>query len=166
MRGPAGGFIYVRRQNRRGEEVGGIVPHITLESIAKDEPPKEEILVDHAEKNDKITRVAGPFCVEATIPTPVDWEGNGKSDDAADAEAESYGSYIDRMLDVLRRAPVLQVGGGQAATLSNIRPPAKSLALSAEAVIANGAEHSVTLVFGPENGAISEGAVYEAAREA
>ena len=25
-RGPAGGFIYKRRQNRKGEEVGGIVP--------------------------------------------------------------------------------------------------------------------------------------------
>jgi hypothetical protein len=39
------------------------------------------------------------------------------------------------MLDVLRRAPVLQLGGGQSVTLRNIRPPAKSLALSAEATI-------------------------------
>ena len=34
-----GGFVYKRRQNKKGEEVGGIVPHVTLKSIANDEPP-------------------------------------------------------------------------------------------------------------------------------
>src|SRR6202049_3364592 len=43
-RGPAGGFMYKRRQNNRGEEVGGIVPHVTLRSIANDESPDEEVL--------------------------------------------------------------------------------------------------------------------------
>ena len=37
-RGPAGGFVYIRKQNSKGEEVGGIVPHVTLKSIANDEP--------------------------------------------------------------------------------------------------------------------------------
>src|SRR5204863_9895060 len=37
--GPQGGFVYKRRQNRKGEEVGGLVPHITLKSLAKDEQP-------------------------------------------------------------------------------------------------------------------------------
>jgi adenine-specific DNA-methyltransferase len=36
--GPAGGFVYKRKQNNKGEEVGGIVPHITLKSIANSEP--------------------------------------------------------------------------------------------------------------------------------
>ncbi len=132
-RGPAGGFLYSRRQNRRGEEIGGIVPHVTLKSIANNEPADEEILVDRPEKESGITRVAGPFCVEATIPMPVDWEGDGGS--VARGGAQDWGSYLDRMLDVLRRAPVLQLGGGQSVTLRNIRPPAKSLALSAEAVV-------------------------------
>ncbi|MCE3590702.1 hypothetical protein LXJ59_29365, partial [Escherichia coli] len=35
--GPAGGFVYERRQNRSGEEVGGIVPRITLGSLANDQ---------------------------------------------------------------------------------------------------------------------------------
>src|SRR5581483_10373497 len=47
--GPAGGFVYRRRQNAKGEEVGGIVPHITLKSIANNEPPEEEVLVDRPE---------------------------------------------------------------------------------------------------------------------
>src|SRR3990172_5961340 len=44
-RGPAGGFVYKRKQNSKGEEVGGIVPHVTLKSIANNEPPAEEVLV-------------------------------------------------------------------------------------------------------------------------
>jgi len=60
-RGPVGGLEYQGRQNQKGEEVGGIVPHIKLEDIAKNEPSKEEILVDHPEVDNKITRITGPF---------------------------------------------------------------------------------------------------------
>ncbi|TDA67548.1 MAG: site-specific DNA-methyltransferase [Clostridia bacterium] len=164
-RGPAGGFVYVRRQNCKGEEIGGIVPHITLESIANNEPPKEEILVDRPEVVPNVTRVTGPFCVEATIPTPVDWEDVDEAQALAE-EPEGYGSFMGRMLEVLRKSPVLHLGGGKTVTLKNVRPPAKTLALSAEAVVANGDEKPVAIVFGPENGAVSERLVYEAAREA
>ena len=187
-RGPAGGFVYKRKQNNKGEEVGGIVPHVTLKSIANDEPPSEEVLVDRPEVESKITRVSGAFCVEATIPTPVDWEGDGIEDSGA---AEGYGSFVERMLEVLRKSPVLHVGGGRTVTLSRIRPPAKSLSLSAEAVVDNSdlkaspqladvsreaeekarrllpfSQQPVALAFGPENGAVSEKLVYEAAKEA
>jgi len=37
-KGPASGFVYKRKQNKKGEEVGGIVPHITLKSIAQNQP--------------------------------------------------------------------------------------------------------------------------------
>lgn len=164
-RGPAGGFVYMRKQNRKGEEIGGIVPHITLESIANNEPPKEEILVDRPEVVPNIVRVTGPFCVEATIPTPVDWEDAGQEQTLAEGP-EGYGSFTGRMLEVLRKSPVLHLGGGKTVTLKNVRPPAKTLALSAEAVVANGEEKPVAIVFGPENGAVSERLVYEAAREA
>ena len=157
----------IRKQNRKGEEVGGIVPHITLKSIANNEPPDEEILVDRPEIQNNITRVTGPFTVEATIPTPVDWEGGEEKSPSGIAEpVEAYGSFIDRMLEVLRKSPVLQVGGGKTITLKNVRPPAKTLSLSAEALVENGTEASVALVFGPENGAVSEKLVFEAAREA
>lgn len=164
-RGPAGGFEYKRKQNKKGEEVGGIVPHITLKSIANNEPPAEEVLVDRPEVENGITRVTGPFCVEATIPTPVDWEGDGVEDSGA-VSTEAYGSFVDRMLEVLRKSPVLRLEGNKTVTLRSIRPPAKTLSLSAEALIANGQEKPVAFVFGPENGAVSEKLVYEAAREA
>ncbi len=161
-RGPAGGFAYKRKQNKKGEEVGEIVPHVTLKSIANNEPPAEEVLVDRPEVENGITRVTGPFCVEATIPTPVDWEGGGVEDSEADSR-ESYGSFVDRMLEVLRKSPVLRLEGNKTVMLKNIRPPARTLSLSAEALVANGQDKPV---FGPENGAVSEKLVYEAAREA
>jgi adenine-specific DNA-methyltransferase len=165
-RGPIGGFVYKRKQNNKGEEVGGIVPHVTLKSIANDEPPQEEVLVDRPEKVSGIVRISGPFAVEATIPTPVDWEGDGHGDSGA-GESESHGSFVERMIEVLRRSPVLHVGGGKTVTLKNVRIPAKTLTLSAEAQVDAMAEgqRPVAIVFGPENGAVSEKLVYEAGKE-
>jgi adenine-specific DNA-methyltransferase len=163
-RGPAGGFVYERRQNKKGDEVGGIVPHVKLETIANNEQPQEEVLVDRPEQDAKITRVTGPFCVEATIPTPQDWEEVSTSSDSI--ETSTDGSFVDRMVEILRRTPVLRLEGNRIVTLKSVRPPAKSLSLSAEAVVTNGAEKAVAFVFGPENGAVSEKLVYEAAREA
>ena len=164
-RGPAGGFIYQRKQNKKGEEIGGIVPHITLKSIANNEPPAEEVLVDRPEIKSGIIRVTGPFTFEATIPTPVDWEGDGVEDSGAVTQ-EDYGTFVDRMIEVLRKSPVLRLEGNRTVQLKQIRPPAKSLSLSAEAMITNGKDKAVAIVFGPENGAVSEKLVYEAAREA
>lgn len=172
--GPGGGFVYERRQNSTGEEVGGIVPHVTLKSIANDEPPDEEVLVDRPEVDSEFVRVAGPFVVEATIPTPVDWEGDGLEDSGAE-DVGTYGSFIERMIEVLRRSPVLHLGGGKTVDIANIRPPIKSLSLSAEGVAFQTEGKSrdlatepkpVAFVFGPENGAVSETLVHEALKEA
>lgn len=192
-RGPAGGFVYKRKQNRKGEEVGGIVPHVTLESIANNEPPKEEVLVDRPEKDGHITRVTGAFCVEGTIPTPVDLApSDGAIEDPESADSrEAQSTFTDRMLEILRKSPLLRLAGKTTVTLRNIRPPAKTLSLSAEALVdatapgqkasladavQEAAEKSgnalalsakpVALVFGPENGAVSEKLVYQAALEA
>jgi adenine-specific DNA-methyltransferase len=190
LKGPASGFVYRRRKSKSGSEVGGIVPHVTLETIAKNEPPTEEILVDQPEPLGTITRVTGPFCVEATIPTPMDWhEAETRSEAPIDARAD--GSFVDRMLEVLRKSPVLRLEGNKTVTLKNIRPPAKSLSLSAEAMVdatapgqkptlsdavqeareKNGialplSAKPVAFVFGPENGAVSEKLVFMAAKEA
>ena len=169
-RGPAGGFQYRRRQNAKGEETGGIVPHVTLESIANEEPVTEEVLVDRPEKDRAVVRVSGPFCVEATIPTPVAWEGNVEGSagglPTAITAALAQKNHAERMIEVLRHSPVLHVGGGHRIELSNIRPPALTLSLSAEALIDADQEQTVAIVFGPENGAVSEKTVFEAAREA
>jgi adenine-specific DNA-methyltransferase len=165
QRGPAGGFIYLRRQNNKGEEIGGLVPHVTLESIAKAQGASEEVLVDRPEVAKDVVRVTGPFCFEATIPTPVDLDGDGVDDGRV--STESFGSYVERMIEVLRRSPNLRLEGNRSVTLQNVRPPGRALTLAAEAMIgANGTTKPVAIVFGPENGAVSERLVYEAAREA
>jgi adenine-specific DNA-methyltransferase len=64
---------------------------------------------------------------------------------------------------VLRKSPILRVDGGRTVTFTGIRPPARTLSLSAEAAVDDA---PVAIVFGPENGAVSEKLVYEAAREA
>ena len=165
-RGPVGGFEYRRRQNRKGEEVGGIAPHITLESIARDEPAKEEVLFDRPEKDSSVTRVSGPFCVEATIPTPVDWEGDGEEDSGDAASVEAYADHVERMIEVLRRSPVLHLRGGQRVAISKIRRPARTMSLSAEALMEGEEKQAAAIVFGPENGAVAEMLAFEAAREA
>jgi adenine-specific DNA-methyltransferase len=159
-RGPASGFAYLRKQNKNGKEIGGIVPHLMLDHIANAQPPIEEVLVDRPEATSSITRVTGPFCVESTIPTP---------SDAVEVEVEPRkddGSFVSRMLEVLRKSPILHTGENKTLTLKSIRPPAKSLTLSAEGVAINGEERNVAFVFGPENGAVTESLVFEAAREA
>ena len=162
-RGPVGGFVFKRKRNNRGEEVGGIVPHVTLGSIANNEPPAEEVLVDRPEVETGITRVSGPFVVEGTIPTPVEWDGGDQPEAGANGQAD--GTFTDRMLEVLRRSPVLRLEGNKTVTLKNVRPPAKTLSLSAEALVVDGDERPVSFVFGPENGPVGERQVQEALRE-
>ena len=119
----------------------------------------------------------------------MDWtEGPGEK---RTAETETEISFVDRMLEVLRRSPVLRLEGNKTVTLKSVRPPAKTLSLSAEGLVdatalGNGAtlaeavqeakeknglalplsQKPVAIVFGPENGAVSEKLVFEAAKEA
>lgn len=188
--GPQGGFVYKRKQSRRGEEVGGLVPHITLKSIANEETPATEVLVDRPEVNDKVTRVAGPFVVEATIAPAqtVDFEAEtaaqpeAQSLDAAlgDADAANGGlplqvaepagryadpaTHIERMTQVLRQSKTLRLPGNRELVLADIRRMTDSDAIHAEGLDAEG--NRIAVVFGPEDGAISSDVVFEAAREA
>jgi adenine-specific DNA-methyltransferase len=172
-RGPAGGLVYQRKQNNKGEEIGGIVPHITLKSIANNEKPDEEVLVDRPEILKGITRVTGAFTFEATIPSPVPTdEQNEISQDAS--------SFTDRLLEVLKQTPVLQLQGNRTVKFQSIRKPTKSLNLSAEAIVEKNIKNSsnntvtddveitqsVAFVFGPENGQIVERTIHQAAIEA
>lgn len=127
-----------------------------------------------------ITRVTGPFVFEATIPTV---EGLDEDPVTPGIQSEEYQDHVTRMTEILRRAPVLRLPGNQTVTLKQIRPPAKTLGLSAEALVDkptldNLAEDAssqpgllrdlepVAILFGPENGPISERLVREAWDEA
>ncbi len=180
-RGPAGGFVYRRKQNQKGEEVGGIAPHITLRSIAQNEPPQEEVLVDRPELESGVVRVSGPFVVEATIPTAIEVE---PAKGVKEPEVSYESDPISRMIEILRRSPTLRLAGKQAVTLRNIRRPAKAMDLHAEAEIVKPtledlAEEAAkqksldmkqgkpaAFIFGPEHGPVTEQMVFAAAKEA
>lgn len=158
--GPQGGFEYRERKNKKGEHVGGIVPRITLGSIANNENPKPEVLEDRPEAVNGVTRVCGPFVFEATIPTASNFDGMIPP---ADEQQDSGQDFIDRMIEVLRASPLLHLGGDRMVQLTGIRRPAKTMWLSAEALEG---DNAVAILFGPENGAIAEVAVLEAWQEA
>lgn len=187
--GPQGGFRYSSKRNRKGEEVGGLVPKITLKSIANAEQPATVVLVDKPDVNDKITRVAGPFVVEATIAPPQSIEVSGDKvfppalnldTVLADADAKNGGlslqvqepgaqyadpaTHIERMTQVLRQSKTLRLPGNRELVLADIRRMTDSDAIHAEGLDAEG--NRIAVVFGPEDGAISSDVVFEAAREA
>ena len=129
--GVAGGFIYKT------------VPHITLRSIAQNEPPEQEILYDQPEVDRSKVRVSGPFTVEA-IPVPA-MESVGEPSglpqggpspplppDARDDDLARRGrgegrivnpaaDHITTMIELLRKAGVV-FPGGKKLMLENLRP--------------------------------------------
>jgi adenine-specific DNA-methyltransferase len=163
--GPAGGFVYQRRQNRKGEEVGGLVPHITLRSIAKDEPAAMELLVDRPEENGSVTRVSGPFVVEATITPAQSPEYSAKDQGVGTAGTSDPSTHIDRMTELLRQSKTLRLPENQSLVLEGIARLADAEYLHAEAMQPNGKQR-IAIVFGPEDGAISSDLVFNAASEA
>jgi adenine-specific DNA-methyltransferase len=181
-RGPAGGFVYERRKNRKGEEVGGLVPHITLKSIANNEEPETVTLVDRPEVNNKVTRVCGRFTVEATVQAAraVEDLAPAEGDEAPDRDRlgdpsgtyENPRRYLDRMIEVLRQCHTLNLPGNMALHLAQVRPlsGAEHEYLHAEAGETpdgeSGQARRIAVVFGPEHGAIDSQLVFEAAREA
>ena len=158
--GPSGGFVYRQKQNRNGQEIGGLVPHITLKSLANDENPAMEVLVDRPEEMRGVTRVAGPFVVEATIAPvqPIEAALDDGTSNTSDA-----GTHIRRMIEVLRQSKTLRLAGNRNLTLSGIRSTSGCEYLHAEATET---EKRVAIVFGPQDGAVSSTLVFEAGREA
>lgn len=158
--GPSAGFVYERKQNRNGEEKGGLVPHITLKSFANNDQATMEVLVDQPEELTSVTRVTGPFVVEATIAPVQSIETflDGEVPIHSDAR-----THIQRMIELLRQSKTLRLAGNRVLTLSGIRSSSGCEYIHSEAIET---EKRVAIVFGPQDGAISSTLVFEAGREA
>ena len=111
-------------------------PHITLKSIANDEPPATETLYDQPLKDTKRVRVTGPFTVEA-VPSPT----VQPIDDIAPAEPAAADESVTRSGETLRqrewRDELLQTGirgkSGQHISFSRVDPlPCRYLHADAE----------------------------------
>ena len=130
------------------------VPHITLKSLANDEPPATETLYDQPNIDKSKARVTGPFTVEA-VPSPV-----SKSVDEIDDIGASDIS-IARSGETLRqsewRDELLNNGvrgkGGQYIKFSRVEPLSGTRYIQAEAETKEdevNKRQRVFIVFGPE----------------
>lgn len=164
-KGPVGGFVYERKKNRKGEEIGGLIPRVTLSSIANSEDPETVTLVDRPESNNKITRVCGPFTVEATIQAAMSMDDDAPQQ-ASQPQSSSPRAYLDRMIEVLRQSKTLRLPGNVTLELETVSPLADREFLHAEGIARNGTEKRIAFVFGPEDGAIGSEYVFNAHTEA
>ena len=102
------------------------VPHITLKSIANNEPPATEILYDQPEIDKTKVRITGPFTIEA-LPAPV----VKPLDDIGDAE-EDYSAKQTDWRDQLLATGILGRGGNRL-EFSRVEPLSGTKFLQAEA---------------------------------
>ncbi|TAN13772.1 MAG: site-specific DNA-methyltransferase [Chitinophagaceae bacterium] len=114
------------------------VPHITLKSIANNEPPPQETLYDQPFIDNKRTRVTGPFTVEA-VPAPIVKsfdEMDGLPDDMATAD-ESVSRSSETLRQEEWRQELLKSGvrakGGKLIQFSRVEPLSGTKYLQAEA---------------------------------
>jgi adenine-specific DNA-methyltransferase len=145
------------------------VPHITLGSIANNEPAPVEILYDQPLIDNKKTRVTGPFTVEA-VPAPV-----VKSFDEVEAESPIEADRsISRSGETLRqdewRNELLRTGvrakGGKKIEFTRVEPLSGTRYLQAEAETKEDNPKRVVVCFGPEHAPLEQRMVELALDEA
>jgi adenine-specific DNA-methyltransferase len=133
------------------------VPHVTLKSIANNEPPATETLYDKPLREKDRARVTSPFTVEA-VPAPVVQALN----DTATGEQMPADNSIARSGETLRqdewRSELLRTGirgrRGEKMLFSRVEPIAGTRFLHADAEVMNedGSETSRAVVsFSPEH---------------
>ena len=154
--GPEGGFVYRQKTDKHGKHIGGIVPKITLESIAKNEKPEMVRIVDKPEEV-KGVRVCGPFVIESTIQSAEDLE-------TANVETADFHKT---MFEVLRNAKQLDLRSGDALALEDIREAPDCDHIHAECVFETGGmEKKAAIAFGPEDAYVGTALLFDAHDEA
>ena len=143
------------------------VPHITLKSIANNEPPAQETLYDQPLLERKKKRVTGPFTVEA-VPSPA-----VKSLDVIEVPLEADNS-IARSGETLRQAEwrgeLLKTGirgrGGQFIEFSRLEPLPGTTWLHADGETKEEQPKRAVVSFGPEHAPLEQRQVALAIEEA
>lgn len=134
------------------------VPHITLKSIANNEPPAEETLYDQPLIDRKKNRITGPFTVEA-VPAPV-----VKSIEEIENEAPASDSSIARSGETLRQTEWrdelfksgIRAKGGRKIEFTRIEPLSGTRYLQAEGETREEAPKRVFISFGPEHAPLEQ----------
>jgi adenine-specific DNA-methyltransferase len=135
------------------------VPHMTLGSIANNEPPEEETLYDQPIEDKKRLRVAGPFTVE----TLQNYEPTSPEELARQREdVEELAGFEDTVFEHLKSAGIKTGDKAANAVFTRIER-LSSAELHAEGFYGtNGGEKKAYLHIGPKFGTVSKQAVTEA----
>jgi len=144
------------------------VPHITIGSIANNEPAQVNTLFDQPIINTKKTRITGPFTVEA-VPAPY-----AKSFDDLNNDNNGSDTSIARTGETLRqsewRDELLKSGvrakGGNIIPFTRVEPLAGTKYIQAEAETKEDTPKKVLVVFGPEHAPLEQRMVENAWQEA
>jgi adenine-specific DNA-methyltransferase len=144
------------------------VPHITLKSIAKNEPPAAETLYDQPHIDNKKTRITGPFTVEA-VPAPY-----AKSFDELESDDSGSDTSIARTGETHRqsewRDELMRTGvrakGGRMIEFTRVEPLSGTKFIQAEAETKEDIPKKVLVVFGPEHAPLEQRQVENAWQEA
>ncbi|NTW70388.1 MAG: site-specific DNA-methyltransferase [Chlorobiaceae bacterium] len=138
------------------------VPHITLKSLANDEPPSTETLYDKPLEDKKKLRVCGPFTVE-TLQNYEPVSSDAVTETAA--EAEVMAGFEERVFDHLKSAGVKNGIKNEQALFIRIERLV-SATLHAEGFYQTSeGEKKAYFHIGPKFGTVSKYAVNEAVKE-
>ncbi len=139
------------------------VPHITLKSLANNEPAEEETLYDQPKEDKKKLRVAGPFTVETLQnfePVSLDsLEKDGDGDETSE-------KFENRIFEHLKSAGVKNGIKNENAVFKRVERKTSAY-LHAEGFYddSGGKERKAYLHIGPKFGTVSKQAVNEAVKE-
>lgn len=143
------------------------VPHITLKSIANNEPPAQETLYDQPFVDNSITRVSGPFTVEA-VPSPIVKPLDEiKADQPADESVARSGETLrqSEWKDELFRAGI-RGKGGQMIEFTRLETLPGTRWLHADGETKEKETKRVVVSFGPEHAPLEQRQVELAIEEA
>lgn len=150
------------------------VPHITLKSIANNEPPATEILYDQPLIEKSKARITGPFTVEA-VPAPYAKSFDDlENDTSTGLVSGGSDTSIARTGETLRqsewRDELLRSGvrakGGNIIQFSRVEPLSGTKFIQAEAETKEDTPKKVLVVFGPEHAPLEQRMVENAWQEA
>ena len=138
------------------------VPHITLKSLANDEPPSTETLYDKPLEDKKKLRVCGPFTVE-TLQNYEPVSPDAVTETAA--EAEGMAGFEERVFDHLKSAGVKNGIKNEQALFIRIERLVSSTLHAEGFYQTSEGEKKAYFHIGPKFGTVSKHAVNEAVKE-
>ena len=138
------------------------VKHITLKSLANDEPPEMETLYDKPKTDNKRIRVSGPFTVE-TLQNfePIPPEELEKKD----TEATDITSFEQKIYEHLKSAGIKNGLKNETAVFTRVEPLASAYIHAEGFYQTPKGERKAYFHIGPQFGTVSRQAVNEAVKE-